>query len=94
MQTRGRLTKYECSAIIGIRANQLDQNAPVAIADVPPHLASNHLYIAARELLEGQLPMQIRRPLPHDRYVVVNVADLDVPPDVDIMVRMFGMETR
>ena len=62
----------------------------MAIRDVPPRLAGNHLYVAARELREGKLPMRIRRPLPGNRYAVVDVADLDAPEDIDVMIEMFA----
>ena len=82
-----RLTKYECSRIIGIRAAQIGMSAPVFI-DVPSALQQNFMYIAARELQARALDIIIRRPLPSGKYYEVNVKDLDLPDDVEMLILM------
>ena len=56
--TSNRLTKYEKAKILGIRANQIDRNAPVMI-DIDGEISS--LEIAKRELIEKKLPLIIER---------------------------------
>ena len=82
-----RLTKYECSRIIGIRATQISMNAP-ALVEVPTEHQSNCFLIAALELKAGLLDIIVRRPIPGGRCYEVNVTDLVVPDDLDVFVRM------
>ena len=82
------MTKYECSRIIGIRAAQISMSAPVLV-DVPAKYQNNFIYIAALELKQRLLDIVIRRPLPLGRYYEINVADLDLPDDIDTLVDMF-----
>lgn len=70
-RTRRGLTKYEKTALIGIRAEQLRRNAPpnVSIEDWDPlnkvvRLMTNEIEIAKKELGLGVLPMTVDRPLP------------------------------
>jgi DNA-directed RNA polymerases I, II, and III subunit RPABC2 len=56
--TPNRLTKYEKAKLLGIRANQIDRNAPIMI-DIDGEISS--LEIAKRELIEKKLPLIIER---------------------------------
>lgn len=84
------LTKYEASRIIGIRASQLSQSAPV-LSVVPPHLQTNFMYIATKELIDKKLDIKIRRPLPHDKFYEVSVQEMLIPPDVYVLENMLNV---
>ena len=80
------MTKYEASQIIGIRIIQLSENAPIMCGfDTKDTL----LKIAATELLEGKININIQRPLPHNKFYTVNVKDLKVPEDLHSLLRTF-----
>ena len=76
-----RLTKYECSRLIGIRMNQLADNAPI-MTSVDARLKTNLLYVASKELWEQKLNCVIERPLPDAKHYKVNVQTLRIPEDV------------
>ena len=75
------LTKYECARIIGVRASQLSMSAPILVS-VPPHLSSNFMYIATRELIEKMLDIYVHRPLPLNKFYSVNVKEMMLPDDI------------
>ncbi len=83
-----RLTKYECSRILGIRAAQISMSAPVLL-DVPLQYQSNFLLVAALELKARVLDIIVRRPLPLNRYYEVNINELALPDDLDTLIRMY-----
>ena len=83
-----KMTKYECSSIIGIRAAQLSMSAPMLV-DVPQKHRGNFLYIAALELKRRSLDIVIRRPLPLGKFYEINVAELDLPDDMNTLVDMY-----
>ena len=56
--TPNRLFKYEKARILGIRARQIDGNAPVMV-DVDGEISS--LDIAKKELIEKKIPLIIQR---------------------------------
>ena len=80
----GRLTKYECSRIIGVRAAQLSMGAPSVAEGVAP---DNVLMVAAEELRLGVLDAIVRRPLPGGKHSDVHVRALHVPDDIDALLR-------
>ena len=82
-----KLTKYECSRIIGLRIAQLSMSAPILV-DIPLHKQSDFLFVAATELKHRALDVVVRRTLPHNEYYDVSAATLDVPDDVDAIIGM------
>lgn len=85
------MTKYECSRIIGVRSSQLSMSAPIQV-NVPPHLTSNFMYVATKELLEGKLDIFVKRPLPHGRFYKVHVRDMEVPEDLTCLEEMLNVK--
>ena len=83
-----RLSKYECSRILGIRASQLAMSAPVNI-DVPAKYQGNFLYIAAKELKEGCLDIIIRRPMPFNHFYETHISNLELSDDLDALIAMY-----
>lgn len=68
------LTKYERARILGTRALQIAQNAPVMVqleGEVDP------LVIAAKELRQRTLPIIVRRTLPDNTYEDWLIQDLN-----------------
>ena len=70
------LTRYEKAKIIGLRAKQINNGAPVLI-DVP-HNVIEGLTIAEWELMEKKVPFIIRRPLPNGGSEYWKVSDLEI----------------
>ncbi len=87
-QTQRGLTKYEKTALIGIRAEQLQRGAEpyVSIEEYDPankvtRLMTDVIEIAKKELSMGLLPLTIDRPLPskvanHPTYEMRTIASL------------------
>ncbi|EPY37320.1 DNA-directed RNA polymerases I, II, and III subunit RPABC2 [Angomonas deanei] len=72
------LTKYERARVLGTRAVQLSQNAPVL---VKIEGETDPLTIALKELRERVLPLMIRRVLPDNTYEDWSIEELDVDLD-------------
>tara|TARA_A100001015_G_scaffold195699_1_gene218216 strand:- start:1367 stop:1825 length:459 start_codon:yes stop_codon:yes gene_type:complete len=72
-RTRDRITKYECTKLIGFRAQQLSLGMPSFI-DTKNY--NNVIDIAIAEYLENKIPYIIRRPLPDGKYEYWKVQDL------------------
>ena len=70
-KTSRYMTKYEETRILGLRALQISQNAPINVP-VPKNM-TDPLRIALLELRARKIPMKIRRTLPDNTY-----EDLDV----------------
>lgn len=64
--TSPNITKYERAKILGVRAEQLNNNA-VANVDVPKHI-TNVRKIAELEFYQKKIPFMIRRRLPDGTY--------------------------
>ncbi|KAL8739964.1 MAG: hypothetical protein Q9190_007284, partial [Brigantiaea leucoxantha] len=60
------MTKYERARVLGVRAAQISQNAPVLV-DLEGE--SDPLQIAIKELKEKKIPLVVRRHLPDGWYV-------------------------
>lgn len=82
-----RMTKYEVSRLLGVRANQLAMGASVLIDDVPAHKQSDTMYIAAREIAERRIDGCIRRVYPRDTYVDVKLSDMELPDDLFVLIQ-------
>ena len=64
------LTRFEEARIVGARALQLSQGAPVLIK-VPKGISKVN-DIVKRELAEGVLPISVIRHMPNGELIVVN----------------------
>jgi DNA-directed RNA polymerase subunit K/omega len=82
------MTKYECSYVMGIRAKQLNDGAPILVAAPQSKLRENFLYLAAKELQEGKLTLSLRRPMPGGGYYDVDAAGLALPDDLAVFIDM------
>lgn len=68
----GEYTKYERARIIGTRALQVSQGAPMLIKLSKKELEEikyNPVEIARREFEAGVVPIEVKRLLPHEREV-------------------------
>ena len=86
------MTKYECSHIVGIRAKQLNDGAPMLIQVAHENLKENFLYIASKELQSGKLVVSLRRPLPNERYYDIKSSDLFLPDDLGVFIDMWEQQ--
>jgi DNA-directed RNA polymerase I, II, and III subunit RPABC2 len=83
-RTRRRLTKYERASIIGLRAQQIAEQAP---RYTKPGLLTDPISIALKELSEGVIPFLINRPIPsfragkftHDQCALSDLVDYNYP---------------
>ena len=70
---KDRLTRFEVARIIGARALQVSLGAPLLIKmdkeDIDP------IDIAEKEFKDVKIPMTIKRPMPDDSKVVVDIKD-------------------
>lgn len=71
--SRNRITKYECTKVIGLRAQQLTSGMP---AFVNTHKLTNVIDIAIKEFKEDKIPFIIRRPMPDGKYEYWRLEDL------------------
>lgn len=70
------LTKYEYTRILGVRASQIEQGAPLFI-NVPDSLIDSYL-IAKEELHQKRLPFIVKRPLPNGTIEYWKLEDLEI----------------
>ena len=77
--TAAYLTKYEATRVIGTRALQISNNAPIYI---DPKGESNPLKIALMELREKKLPIIVRRMLPDGDVEDWPLEDLHIDQDL------------
>jgi DNA-directed RNA polymerase subunit K/omega len=71
------LTKFEKTRVLGQRARQLNDGAPICCPAVPDNIIDNYL-IAEMELKLKVLPFIIRRPLPNGGSEYWNIKDLEL----------------
>ncbi|MDH5199908.1 MAG: DNA-directed RNA polymerase subunit K [Candidatus Bathyarchaeota archaeon] len=69
-----KLTRFERARIVGARALQISLGAPILV-ELPPKM-SDPIDIALRELMEGALPMTLRRVLPDKTYQDIALSEL------------------
>lgn len=74
-KTTNRLTKYEKTKILGIRAQQLSSGMP-ALIEVPKNVRDIRV-IAEMELEQRKIPFIIKRPLPNKGCEYIKVEDLE-----------------
>ena len=66
----GTTTKYEKARILGARATQIANGAPILIKLTPKEMEKIHfspMEIAQIEYEKGLIPIEVRRLLPHER---------------------------
>jgi DNA-directed RNA polymerase I, II, and III subunit RPABC2 len=73
-QTLPILTKYELTRVLGLRAKQINDGAPVF---VDSELTDGYL-LAAQELRERKIPFILRRPLPTGQHEYWRLSDLEI----------------
>jgi DNA-directed RNA polymerase I, II, and III subunit RPABC2 len=61
-----KITRFERARIVGARALQISMGAPILVE--LPESMSDPIDISIRELVEGMLPMTIRRTLPDGTF--------------------------
>lgn len=71
--TPNRLFKYEKARILGVRASQIDRNAPIMV-DIDGEVSS--LEIAKKELVEKKIPLIIQRVHENGDYENWNIDEL------------------
>jgi DNA-directed RNA polymerases I, II, and III subunit RPABC2 len=71
--TPNRLFKYEKARILGVRASQIDRNAPIMV-DIDGEISS--LEIAKKELIEKKIPLIIQRVHENGDYENWNINEL------------------
>lgn len=67
--------------------NQLADNAPILSNSVGQH--DTLMKIAATELLERKLNVNIKRPLPRNTFYTINAGQLRLPLDVRVLLDTF-----
>lgn len=72
-ETLPKLTKFERARILGTRALQISMNAPIFVETCG---VDDPLEIARKELLQGVIPLVIRRTLPNGTYEEWTVKEL------------------
>ena len=72
-KTTPYLTKYERARVLGTRSMQLSIGA---VPTVETNGETDPLKIAEKELLEGRMPIKIRRPLPSGQFEEWSVSEL------------------
>ena len=75
-QTSPTMTKYELADILGKRASQINENAPIFV-DVDPSVIDGYL-IALKELQEKKIPFIIQRPLPNGKMEYWPISELEL----------------
>ncbi|CAG9329464.1 unnamed protein product [Blepharisma stoltei] len=74
--TPSYLSKYEKTRVLGARASQISQNAPIFVQLDPNE--TDPLEIAYKELINKKLPFIVRRYLPDGSYEDWNLCDLEI----------------
>jgi DNA-directed RNA polymerase subunit K len=75
---KSKITRFELARVIGARALQLALGAP-PLVDVNSLPVKDPVYIAIVELLNGQLPMSVQRPVEGGGYELIPVSKLITP---------------
>lgn len=68
---KDRLTRFEVARIIGARALQISLGAPLLIKPIKGEF--DPLILAEEEFKAKKMPMTIKRTLPSDEVVVINI---------------------
>jgi DNA-directed RNA polymerase I, II, and III subunit RPABC2 len=76
--TLNKLTKYEMVRVLGIRAQQISDNAPTLVKNIE---GKTPVEIAIYELRHKMTPFKIRRPLPNNTYEIWKIKELEINLD-------------
>jgi DNA-directed RNA polymerase subunit K/omega len=69
------LTNYETSRLLGARAKQLSENAKSLVSNIDDYIP---LEIAYYELINGKLPIKIKRPMPDNTYEIWKSSEMRI----------------
>ena len=69
-----KITRFERARIVGARALQISMGAPI-LTELPESM-SDPIDISIRELVDGMLPMTIRRTLPDGTFQDIALGSL------------------
>lgn len=81
-----KLSKYECTRIIGLRALEIQNGAPHLIDIENKHLQMDSIYVAAKELKNGLLDFKINRKYPSNNVQQVDGSNYDIHNDVNVLI--------
>ena len=68
-----RLTKYELSKLIGMRAKMIENGADLFIEHPANIEEMDALSIAWEEYRQGRLPLQLKRKFPNGEHIILPV---------------------
>tara|TARA_B100000214_G_C23880602_1_gene587070 strand:- start:139 stop:408 length:270 start_codon:yes stop_codon:yes gene_type:complete len=83
-----KLTKYECTRIIGLRALEIQNGSPHLLEIKNEKLALDSIYVAAIELKNGLLDFKVNRKYPKEQIEQIHGTDYDIHNDVMILIKM------
>jgi len=78
----GRLTKYECARVLGIRVLQLNHNSRPLVPTTP---GDTFLKIACLELQQRKFSVVVRRTFPGGQSIEVCSDQLELPEDLNCL---------
>lgn len=70
------ITKYEMARVLGMRATQIEQSAPLFI-DIDPSIHDSYV-IAKEEFIQKKIPFIIARPIPNGDEEYWKLCDLEI----------------
>ena len=70
------ITKYEMARVLGMRATQIEQSAPLFI-EVDPKIHDSYV-IAREEFYQKKIPFIISRPMPNGEHEYWKLSDLEI----------------
>jgi len=70
------ITKYEMARVLGMRATQIEQSAPLFI-DMDPKIHDSYV-IAREEFYQKKIPFIISRPMPNGEHEYWKLSDLEI----------------
>lgn len=76
------MSRYEMARVVGLRALQLEHGAIPGVHVESATLCLDPLYVAARELLEGKLDVQVLRP---GHAAPISVSRMRMPRELFVM---------
>ena len=74
--TQPFITKYEMARVLGMRAAQIEQSAPLFI-EIDPKIHDSYV-IAREEFYQKKIPFIISRPIPNGEHEYWKLSDLEI----------------
>ena len=74
--TQPFITKYEMARVLGMRAAQIEQSAPLFI-EIDPKIHDSYV-IAREEFYQKKIPFIISRPMPNGEHEYWKLSDLEI----------------